>query len=117
MNLYMSEECRVFKEANPEAWDSFGCGPGGIGDWLVPDRMWGLLIVEACRIHDWYYRFSEDRSKEAWRVANKLMLLNTLKIVRAKTKRTWLRKLRTVRCYTYYVFVSSPFGWSSWQKA
>ena len=37
--------------APPEFWklpqekiDSYGCGPGKIGDWLVPDTIWGENI-------------------------------------------------------------------------
>ncbi len=32
-----------------------GCGPGGIGDWFVPDTNYGESIFLACQIHDWCY--------------------------------------------------------------
>ena len=41
-----------------------GCGPGGIGDWFVPDTMYGESVFLACQIHDWMYgegETEEDR--------------------------------------------------------
>lgn len=32
-----------------------GCGPGSIGDWFVPDTMYGESVFLACQIHDWMY--------------------------------------------------------------
>jgi len=32
-----------------------GCGPGKIGDWFVPDTVWGKSIFLACQIHDFMY--------------------------------------------------------------
>lgn len=32
-----------------------GCGPGKIGDWFVPDTMFGESVFLACQIHDWMY--------------------------------------------------------------
>ena len=32
-----------------------GCGPGDIGDWFVPDTMYGESVFLACQIHDWMY--------------------------------------------------------------
>lgn len=41
-----------------------GCGPGKIGDWLVPDTMYGESVFLACQGHDWMYgdgETEEDR--------------------------------------------------------
>ena len=113
MKLEMDQDCADFKGASPETWATFGCGPGGVGDYLVPDTMWGLDISEACRVHDWYYRFFKDRSTEAKALADKLMLLNTLLIVDNQSSNFFVKALRRIRCRTYYTMVRT-FGKSSW---
>ena len=42
----------------------YGCGPGKIGNWLVPDEFYGINIKVACQIHDKLYelgRTEEDK--------------------------------------------------------
>ena len=112
---YGMPDCWLFKQRHPVEWATFGCGPGGVGDYLVPDTMWGLDISEACRIHDWFYRFCPDRSAEAKAFADNLMLQNCLAIVNAKSKSWTLKHLRTVRCHTYH-FMVTHFGQSSWDE-
>jgi len=92
-----------------------GCGPGGIGDVLVPDTMWGLDVSEACRIHDFEFRFCKDRSKKAFKAANKRLLQNGLIIVKLKSNRWYFKRMRIIRCYTYYYFVKA-FGKFSWDN-
>jgi hypothetical protein len=106
-------ECWKFKRENPEEWATFGCGPGGVGDILVPDTMWGLNISEACRVHDWYYRFYYDRSASGKMLADELMLQNTRWIIKMESDSRTLKYLRNVRAKTYYVMVSHC-GQSSW---
>lgn len=106
-------ECENFKRNNPEEWKTFGCGPGGIGDYLVPDTMWGLDISEACRIHDWFYRFCPDRSEKAKRYADWLMLQNCLDIVHRESKSRIAKQLRIIRCHTYF-FMVSTLGKKAW---
>ena len=64
VKLYAHPECWLFRKNNPEEFKSFGCGPGGAGDKLVPDTMYGLDVSNACRIHDWYYRFYPENTKD-----------------------------------------------------
>jgi hypothetical protein len=97
-------------EEHPEEFDSFGCGPGGLGDILVPDKMYGLDVSDACRIHDWYYRFYGDNSEGGRREADEILKNNLLRIVRKKSKSRILRWLRTRRCRTYYGFVRFAGG-------
>jgi hypothetical protein len=114
--LIAHAECFKFKRENPEEWASFGCGPGGLGDWLVPDTMWGLNISEACRIHDWYYRFFYDRSPRAKEFADQLLLENARTIITKGSHNFITRKLRYIRCRTYY-FMVDKCGQSSWDEA
>lgn len=105
MKLYAAPECWLFSEEHREDFASFGCGPGGVGDRLVPDTMYGLDVSIACRIHDWYYRFYEENTEEARASADRVFKNNLLRIVRAKTKWKPLLWLRERRCHTYYVMV------------
>lgn len=105
MKLFAHRECWTFIEKFPKDFKSFGCGPGGIGDILVPDTMYGLDVSDACRIHDWYYRFYSDNTEEGRRVADDVFKNNLLRIVRAKSKSKILRWLRVRRCRTYYSLV------------
>jgi hypothetical protein len=116
MKLHADPECHLFKDEHPDEWATFGCGPGGTGDYLVPDTMWGLDISEACRVHDWYYRFFSDRSPAAKKLADNLMLENTLHIVNTQSSNFFVKALRRVRCHTYYSMVN-VFGKSSWEEA
>lgn len=77
-----------------------GCGPGGIGDFLVPDTVWGLSIRPACEIHD--YMYADGRTWDDKRLADKVFLANMVSIVRAKTDNAVLRWLRLQRVRTYY---------------
>ena len=47
-----------------EIRDTWGCGPGGIGDCFVPDTVYGLSVKRACKRHDFRYRFRVDKTEE-----------------------------------------------------
>lgn len=90
-----------------------GCGPGSWKIDLVPDRIYGLDISEACNVHDWMYyegRTSGDKSR-----ADRAFLENILIIIDNQycKKKRWyrgiLRFLRRRRAYKYYEAVSN-FG-------
>ena len=105
MKLYADKEAWAFMARHPDEWQSFGCGPGGWGDWMVPDTLWGLPVTEACRIHDWYYRFHWQDTEEARERADKILLNNMIRIIEARTKCKLLLKLRLTRAHTYYKMV------------
>lgn len=89
-----------------------GCGPGGIGDKLVPDTLWFLNIRPACRVHDYMYwrgRTLADKSE-----ADRVFLNNMIRIIDAKTRWGWLRWLRYRRAYKYFEAVhlgGGPYFW------
>jgi len=114
--LIAHHECWEFKRLFPEEWASFGCGPGGFGDWIVPDTMWGLNISEACRVHDWYYRFYWDRSTEAKKFADTLLMDNCRAIIEQGSSNVIILNLRYIRCRTYY-FMVDRCGQSAWDEA
>ena len=55
-----------------------GCGPGGIGDLIVPDRILGLNMRPACEIHDW--TFAVWNCKEGFVLSNNIFLNNMVRI-------------------------------------
>ena len=45
--LEMTPECKEFIRSNFEEFLTFGCGPGGLGDALIPDTIYNLSIKNA----------------------------------------------------------------------
>lgn len=84
--------------------DSYGCGPGGFGDLLVPDTVYGLSIKPACCIHDFYYRMVGEDEMDRLR-ADDIFRINMRTIVELNTKNTFLKWLRLRRVDTYYYMV------------
>ena len=76
-----------------------GCGPGGIGDVLVPDTAYGLSLKPACKIHDWMYTIYNDEF--GFELANQIFLDNMIRINNASTKNRLLKYLRTRRILKY----------------
>ena len=116
-----------FWEASEEDVDKVtgGCGPGGVGDYLVPDTVWGLSIFLACRVHDWMYGechkiagLSEGIIYK--RLADDWFLENMYGIIEVAGCRL-LRRLRRRRAKTYYwnvvQFGDSSAGVSHGEKA
>lgn len=89
-----------------------GCGPGGKGDYLVPDTMYGLSVFRACQIHD--YMYYEGKTQEDKEKADRAFLNNMVRIINAETKWKWLRSLRKCRARTYYTAVRYGGGGSFW---
>jgi len=112
-SLIADAECWEFKEKFPEEFKAYGCGPGGIGDMLVPDTMWGLSVRDACRIHDWGYRHCEEASEDDRKRHDELLRLNSIIIIETGTKYNWLKTLRLRRAKTYYGMVRK-FGKSAY---
>lgn len=74
-----------------------GCGPGNIGDWFVPDTMYGEPVYLACRIHDWMY--GEGESKEDKKASDRVFLWNMTVLIQEMphTEMTEDEKLDLVR--------------------
>lgn len=116
VQLFVPPECQEFIKNHPDEFESYGCGPGGIGDYLVPDTVYGLSIRNACRIHDWGYRHSQDASEEARKAHDKILSYNSARIVKAKTQSQLLLKLRLRRVRTYYQMVRAFGGRAYWDE-
>jgi len=116
MKLLRTKECIIFQKLFPEEYESFGCGPGGVGDWFVPDTMWGLSVREACRQHDHDYRFGSGSSEEHRKQCDIRMRDNMRIIVNTKSKSKVLRALRHIRIEIYYRMVRLFGGKSYWSE-
>jgi hypothetical protein len=87
-----------------------GCGPGKLGDYFVPDTMYGESIFLACQIHDWMYY--EGKTLEDKRIADLVFLVNMTILI---NDGELLDKLRLQRVMTYYQAVSD-FGQDAFEQ-
>ncbi len=100
-NLTAKEKEKICNGAGPKNWG-----------WLVPDFMWFLKITEAANIHDFDYH--EGKTQEDKIKADRVFLNNMLRIIQAKTRWTWLKKLRKRQANVYYEAVSKFGGAAFW---
>jgi hypothetical protein len=98
-----------------------GCGPGSIWDYLVPDKLYGVIDVRpACSIHDYMYDVGE--SEEYKEEADKVFHDNMHRIILWETagwyKDTERRDKVREECYRqadfYYYMVANFGGPSFW---
>ena len=90
-----------------------GCGPGGLGDYLVPDTLWGLSIRQACQIHDWQYHWGvtiEDKIKADLNLRD-----NMVRIIKAQDSWGILENLRLTKARIYYEAVKNFGGPAFWK--
>lgn len=105
MKLFAEPECWAFKKEHPHAWTTFACGPGDFGNYLVPDSILGVSVTEACRIHDWYYRFYPGDTEEDRFMADRVLLNNMLRIIVCASKSKWLLRARYYIAHLYFTSV------------
>ena len=96
-----------FWDASEEQIDenTGGCGPGNIGDWFVPDTMYGEPVLLACRIHDWMYW--QGKCLEDKKAADRTFLWNMTVLIQempetGQTEGQFLDQFRLRRVMTYY---------------
>jgi len=121
---FRSQERELELFAPPDYWTmpvealkeiAGGCGAGrGLGDTLVPDTAWGLSIKPACKIHDFMYHFGE--CLEDKKAADRVFLNNMIRIIEARTRFSFLARLRLQRCRTYFFFVKYLGGPAFWKR-
>ncbi len=84
-----------------------GCGPRGLGDFLIPDTIYGLSVKPACKIHDWMFTIYNDEA--GFKLANQVFLDNMIRINNSASKHELLKWIRMRRILKYYRAVSD-FG-------
>ena len=91
------------------------CGPGdGIGDLIVPDKMYRLKISPACYIHDEDFKVVPP-TWDGFHSANSRFLHNLITIVEYRSKNNIIKHLRIYRCATYYMAVDSVLNKVFWK--
>ncbi len=89
-----------------------GCGTKGIVGAMVPDKIYGLRITDACNIHDFQYSIGETiDDKES---ADRAFLNNLLRLIDAGTDNPWLTRMRVRRAKIYYRAVAELGGPAFW---
>jgi hypothetical protein len=73
-----------------------GCGPGELGDYLVPDSFLGLSIYPACRIHDFMYWWGYNQ-----KYCDDLFLKNMKAIIKHESC-TLIKPIRYAMAGFYY---------------
>lgn len=116
MNLYYPKRCREFIRQFPDEFKNYGCGPGGIGDYFVPDTVYGLSIREACRIHDWCYRHANEASEKNRKQHDVLLKENATRIVFSRGGWNLIVRLRLRRVKIYYKMVRAFGGPAYWSE-
>ncbi len=82
-----------------------GCGPGSIGDWFVPDTMYGESVFLACQVHDWMYgegKTEQDRFYSDMVFDWNMKVLILIHPRTGKMEDEMLDKLRLHRATTYF---------------
>jgi hypothetical protein len=89
-----------------------GCGPGGLGDYIVPDTLYGLSVKPACAIHDWQYHYGVTLADKD--DADNNFRDNMVRLIKAQGSWGIIENLRLRRARTYYEMVSHFGGPAFW---
>jgi len=111
--VYGTQPCN-YHDATPEqiAEVAGGCGPGGVGDYFIPDRLWFLSIKAACRIHDWMYHYG--RTIEDKILADRIFKNNMVRLVKGQNSWGFIENRRLDLVSIYYIAVKDFGGPSFW---
>ena len=88
-----------------------GCGPGGMGDFFVPDRILFLNMKPSCTIHDWCFAVWDD--KPGFPLSNNIFKNNMVRQNSQHEGYQWLKRRRLKYIKLYYNAVKD-FGESSY---
>lgn len=102
-----------FVNASPEerARICNGCGTEGWKGLLVPEKIYGLRVTDACQVHDWEFHYGKTQAdKEA---ADTRFLINLLRIINHKGG--LIAPLRRYRAMTYYNGVAEAGDSAFWK--
>ena len=112
MTILFTPDSYLAASAKEKDYRCNGCGPKGLGGWLVPDTLYGLSITEACNVHDWMY--SEGSTLEDKEKADRVFLNNMVRIIQDGSNLWILRRMRLLRAKNYYNVVRILGGPSFW---
>ena len=86
------------------------CGPGHLGDILIPDNIFGVDLRPSCHIHDYSWRVAEP-TKEDFNQSNLMFLRNMRNAVKHFQKSKNLLGISYMIAESYYDAVNSFLGW------
>jgi hypothetical protein len=87
------------------------CGPGKIGDWLVPDWLFALNMRRCCQDHDNAYASPGNLTRKEVDRMFLRCLLHKIALNQIGNRRTMIAV-----AYTYYWAVRIG-GWFAWRRA
>ena len=77
-----------------------GCGSSGISAAIVPDKLFGLDISQACNIHDYMYENGGDKNQ-----ADNIFLKNMNFLIDQESDSKILKVIRIAKAYVYFLAV------------
>jgi len=104
----------AYCKASPEliAELTNGCGAADAKFDFVPDKIWGLSIEPACRVHDWMYLYGQTIADKD--EADRVFMNNMLRLIHLRSANKFIRYLRNKRALSYYQAVQSFGGPAFW---
>lgn len=117
MKLYAPAEFWRMKREEPEELAMLvgGCGPGRLGDHIVPDRIppiIGTKITESCAIHDYYYSPKTEATLKCKEEGDRVFLNNMLRQI---SEDKWFKRTKMAFVYLYYKMVKCFGGPAFWR--
>lgn len=92
------------------------CGAGrGIGDLVVPEKMYGLKVSPACFVHDKMWEMSKA-TWEDFHLSNGVFLTNLISIIESQSKNVVLKHLRLYRAVSYFNAVDTIGAKIFWKE-
>lgn len=96
----------------PSGYKSNGCGSGWSAR-IIPNTIYGVSILEACRRHD--YMYGVGKTIEDKEEADRVFLNNMLRLVEAKKGWWFPHSLARRRALKYYEAVLNFGGPAFWE--
>jgi len=106
-NFIVPAEITGFWPGMPLADLRHSCGAGeGIGDLIVPEKIFGLRVTPSCSIHDLAWDYAEPTWAD-FHQSNSMFFHNLLELIRVQSANVFMRKLRYGMAVNYYLAVDS----------
>lgn len=126
--MSLTHYCRAHRLLGYRILDGIGCDHAaelynGIGaEWMRPElrqKLTELLFVfgPAVFLHDLAYSLSEDRSREAFRRANRQLLANCLICLWDRVPFPTVRFFKGIAAAFAMYAACDSFGWKAWKEA
>jgi len=106
-NFIVPAEITGFWPGMPLSELPHSCGAGhGIGDLIVPEKIFGIRVTPACSIHDLSWEYAEATWAD-FHQSNSMFFHNLLELVRVQSANVFMRKIRYGMAVNYYLAVDT----------